>query len=200
MDDRLEGIAGVQYGVIKSVVGALSDLIRKQKIVLETPMANFEHLSALYSGVDLNGLWEYTKNIVDRSKKEYTPKRSRNAVRHRNLSDRDLLNLSYQVIIWLANEYDNYDPLSSLPRGKSWSQLIKKAKECSLRLNLEQEAAAIAPDRLIDGGLVVTEISEVSNSKGEPFAIRTFIPDSEIVLKKILRQSSVKGEQCIIVT
>lgn len=185
--------------LLKGVVSSLSDLRRKQRVILETPKEHFRHLHAVFPNVNVDGLWEYVRQLVGESRR-IKPRRSRGSVQARNVPAARLQNLSFRTISRLLGEADDYDPRSTLPKGKSWYELLCIAQESNQDMEPDPNELTVVPDRLIDGGLLVTNVEEVRTSKGEVWAIRTFEPAGEIVSDKLRRQIMVRGTSWLPVT
>jgi hypothetical protein len=64
-------------------------------------------------------------------------------------------------------------------------------------LGLRKEALSVVVDRLIDSGLIVTDVEQVISSNGEPYFVRTFTPEGEVVSSKIRQQAMVRIPECM---
>jgi hypoxanthine phosphoribosyltransferase len=180
--------------LLRGVVAALSDFIHKGKIVLEVPKDNFAHLRAMFPRIDTEKLRDYVFGIVADSKKLRT---KRNHVKIENVPNDRLLALSGRVMCRLVEEHD--ECLSgSLPKGESWNELIQIIQQENHNLGLRKEALSIVVDRLIDSGLIVTDVERVISSSGEPYFVRTFTPEGEIVSSKIRQQMMVRMPECML--
>lgn len=178
--------------VLKGVVAALSDLIRANKIVLEVPQHDFTHLKAMFPLIDTDRLWEYVKEIVATSKL-HKPNRSARAVEVRSIPKDKLIKMSYFLITNLVEVLDERsDDLTDI-KGVPWFELDRIATAGEELMDVDHRWWSIVPDRLIDSGLMHTHVAEVRSSAGEPWAIRMFGPDSEVVTEKIRRQTAVRG-------
>lgn len=181
--------------LIRSVVAALSDFIRRGKITFEIPIERFPHLHTMFPRVDINGLHNYISNVVAKSKK-IKPKRSRRSVCAKSIPNLQLVKLSSHVICRLVEEYEqiSFDP----PKGKSWKELMYIAEAENQDIKLDSGALTVVVDRLIDSGLIVTDVEKVTSSSGEPYYIRTFIPEGEVVSAKIRQQIMVRDPECLL--
>lgn len=182
--------------VLKSIVAALSDLIRAERIVLETPKECFTHLKAMFPGINTEGLWEYVKSAVAESKLRRLD-RSAKRVEVQHVPEETIRQMSYFLITEVLREMDDrewerdWDP--DLPRGLTWAQLTKITEASKPLIDVDPRWWSIVPDRLIDGGILHTDVAEVTSSAGEPWAVRIFGPDSEVVAEKLRRQIAVRG-------
>jgi len=181
--------------LIRSVVVALSDFIHQGKIILEIPKNSFPHLLTMFPKIDINGLHNYISNVVAESKK-IKPKRSRRNVCAKNVPNLLLTKLSSRVMCRLVNEYEQLH--FDLPKGKSWKELMDIAKTVNQDINLDIGSLTTVVDRLIDSGLVVTDVENITSSKGEPYCIRTFVPEGEVVSAKIRQQTMVRDPECLL--
>jgi hypothetical protein len=179
--------------LLRGVVAALSDFIHKGKIVLEVPQETFKHLCTMFPRIDTEKLREYVFGIVADSKK-LRAKRKR--IKIENVPNDKLLVLSERVMYRLVEEYDNCLS-SSLPKGESWNELIQIAEQENYNLGLRKEALSVVVDRLIDSGLIVTDVEQVISSNGEPYFVRTFTPEGEVVSSKIRQQAMVRIPECM---
>jgi len=178
--------------LLKGIVVAMSDLLKEGKIVLEIPQASFSHLMAMFPKVDMHELWKYVRDVVTKAKLE-RPRRSLRAVTVRNLPEKTLQNMGFYLLTRLLREIDIEDGAEDGVRGRSRKQLMNIAASAEDSIGVSGSAWGVASDRLIDVGLMVTTVEEITSSYGDPWAIRTFLPDSEIVSEKLRRQLAVKG-------
>ncbi|HST52240.1 MAG TPA: hypothetical protein VLJ61_09555 [Pyrinomonadaceae bacterium] len=181
--------------VLKVVVASISDLIKAQKIVLEVPKEDFTHLKAMFPMIDTDKLWEYVRNIVSKGKLHKVERSSR-GVDVQHVPEKKLANMSYFLITRMMEEIDKNGADCGL-HGVPWLQLDRIARDAKESINelsdVDHRWWSIVPDRLIDTGLMHTNVEEVISSVGDPWAIRTFGPDSEVVAEKLRRQMSVRG-------
>lgn len=180
--------------VLKGIVSALGDLIRAQKIVLEVPRDDFSHLRAMFPVIDTDLLWEYVKNVVAESKL-HKAERSGRTIGVTNVPQKALLNMSYFLITHLVEQVDRQGTDDEGTLGVSWSDLDRIATSGEQLIEANHKAWCVVPDRLIDSGLMHTDVKEVTSSNGERWAIRTFRPDSEVVAEKLRRHMSVRGNK-----
>lgn len=188
-------IAGLLASIelLRGVVASLSYLIRENKITLEVPKENFDHLKAMFPKINTSALWEYVRNIVFESKL-MKPRRRRGSVECRFVENNRLLNLCYRVITSLIEYYDNRDSsLEPSPSGRSWREMLSITREVNQDLDPNPLELTVVPDRLIDAGLLRTQVEEGKNKKGEVWSLRTFIPDEEAVSAKLRRTIMVMG-------
>jgi hypothetical protein len=183
--------------LLRGVVSSLGDLISKGKIILETPEDNLSHLKAMYPNVDINGLTKYMLGIVDESVKK-KPKRPKKSTKVNNIEQSRLINLGYRTICRLALGIIDYEKKSDeyrrrFPKGSSWRELLRIIERYNSDLKPDSNEIRVIPDRLIDNGLLTTSVSKAINSKGEKWIMRTFEPEGEIVLEKIVQQLRVRG-------
>ena len=181
--------------LIRGVVSALSDFIRQGKITFEIPKERFPHLYTMFPQVDINGLYNYIYNVVAESK-TIKPKRSRKNAHAESIRNPQLVKLSSRVICKLVEEYEqeSFGP----PKGKSWKELMYIAEAENNDFKLDTRALTIVVDRLIDSGLIVTDVEKVISSSGEPYYIRTFVPEGEVVSAKIRQQIMVRDPECLL--
>lgn len=177
--------------LLRSIVVALNDLIVEGKVILEVPKENFSHLHAMFPRIDGERLLKYVYDVIADSKKTKA-KRSRKAVRARNVPTDKLLKLSSRVMYSLVEKYDNMPLDSDLPKDKSWKELLEIVEIQNYEGDLDIRALTVVVDRLIDSGLVVTNAKRVRSSSGEPYFIRTFTPEGEVVSSKIRQQMMVR--------
>jgi hypothetical protein len=181
--------------LLRGVIAAMTDLLKAGKVILETPEDNLKHLSAMFPAiVDVQALWQYVADTVATSRQRKSS-RSVHSVFVKHVAQDDLLNMSYFVINNLRKQIDEAAQIPGLPKGYSWRQLYAIAKMGKSVIDAPEGAWTAVPDRLIDAGLLVTNVDEITNSKNETWAIRTFSPDSEIVMDKLRRHASVIGEK-----
>jgi hypothetical protein len=185
--------------ILKSVVASLNDLIRAQKIVLEVPKGDFTHLRAMFPMIDTEKLWDYVRNVVLKAK-QHKLERSAKSVEVQHVPEKVLTNMSYLLISRIMKVIDQKEEDTRLLRGVTWSQLDEIAKAGGELLKVDHKLWSIVPDRLIDSGMLHTDVEEVKSTLGEPWAIRTFGPDSEIVAGKLRRHMAVRGTKWLPVT
>lgn len=178
--------------VLKGVVSALSELIKKNRIVLEVPQHDFTHLKAMFPLIDTDQLWEYVKGVVNESKL-HKPRRSSRGVEVHSVPAAKLLNMSYFLITHLVERLDEQSTDMDDRRGVPWFELDRIATAGEEFIDVDHRWWSIVPDRLIDSGLMHTHVSQIQSSKGEPWAVRMFGPDSEVVTEKLRRQTAVRG-------
>ena len=178
--------------LLRGIIAALNDLVKEGKIVLEIPRQNFSHLLAMFPRIDKDEIREYVSDVVAESKR-LKPARSRGAVTVQNVPTDKLLTLSSRVMCSLVDECDDKLPYQNIPVGESWSQLIEMARSVSQGLDLDVDALTVVVDRLIDSGLVVTDVEEVTSQSGNLYCVRTFAPEGEVVSSKIRQQMMVRN-------
>jgi len=182
----------VSIEVLKGIVAALSDLIRAQKIVLETPRESFTHLKAMFPAIDTDGLWRYVLGVVAESKQKKIGRSSR-GVDVRHISEETLKPMSYWLVTQIQRELDERDWDPDCPKGVTWKELMQMAENTDQFVGIDPRWWSVIPDRLIDGGILHTDVAEFISSVGEPWALRIFGPDSEVVAEKLRRQMAVRG-------
>jgi hypothetical protein len=187
-------IAGLLASIelLRGIVASLSDLSRENRITLEVPKENFDHLKSMFPKINTYALWEYVRDIVFESKL-MKPSRRRGSVECRFVENDRLLNLCYRVITSLIEYYDNRDTTLEPPSGRSWREMLQITKEVNQDLEPNPLELTVVPDRLIDAGLLRTQVEEGKNKKGEAWSIRTFVPDEEAVSAKLRRTMMVMG-------
>jgi hypothetical protein len=180
----------------RSIVASLGDLLRQQKLVLEVPEYCFQHLSAIFPAIDIAGLWKHVTDVVAESRQQ-KPLRSAASVTVHDVRNKTLLQMAYFVITQLVLDIDEHeDACFDAPKGRSWAQVADITRRGSDLIGAPDAAWATVPDRLIDSGMLVTNVETVmGSSSNETWAIRTFHPDSEIVTEKLRRQMALRGNK-----
>lgn len=183
--------------LLRVIVISLNDLIRAGKVTLEVPYDNFPHLNTVFPRIKVDRLCNYVRDVVAESKnaKEKTKKK---LLRSRTVPLNKLLKLSSRVICSLVEEYDNMKLGNESPKGKSWRELLDIAETQNRNVGLDFGSLTVVVDRLIDAGLVVTDVEEVTSSTGDPYLVRTFTPDGEVVSSKIRQQIMVRNPECLL--
>ncbi len=179
---------------LRGVVTALGDLVRAGKIVIEVPPDTFSHLSAMFPRIDAEALWRYTRDVVADAKTK-RPRRSARADAVHHIPEAALVNLSYRVITRLLAEMDRDAEMDGLLEGRSWQQLAEISEKAAAELKIDAATMTAVPDRLIDSGIMTTNVEEVEGSDGSTWAVRTFAPAGEIVSEKLRRQLGVRGTE-----
>ncbi len=179
----------------RSIVASLGDLLRQQKLVLEVPEYCFQHLGAIFPAIDVTGLWKYVTDVVAESRQQ-KPLRSAASVTVHDVRKKTLLQMAYFLITQLVLDIDaNEDACFDAPTGRTWAQVADIAKRGRTLIDAPVAAWATVPDRLIDSGMLVTNVETVKESLDETWAVRTFHPDSEIVTEKLRRQLALRGNK-----
>lgn len=188
---------------LRAVIAALGDLIRRNKVVLEVAAGNFAHLVTMFPNVDIDGLWQHVNEIVLESK-HVKPLHSRRAVKVRNITEQVLSEFAFDFFDRLIDrEADREDWETGRdvnPEGESCAELFDIAGEIASTFKsafddvpADRVIAAVAPDRLIDAGFLVTRVETVKAASNEIWAIRTFSPDAEVVRMRFQQQAAVRG-------
>jgi hypothetical protein len=106
----------------------------------------------------------------------------------------------FDRIVDTLEEKEELENLPANPKGLSCAELFDISSEIAPQFKsafgdmlAENAISALAPDRLIDSGFLVTKVESIEISENEKWAIRTFIPDAEVVTSKFRRQSAVRG-------
>lgn len=178
--------------LLRGVVAALTESIREGKVVLETPRRNFAHLHAMFPKIDTDELQKYVFDVVAESKR-LKPRRSRGSASIQNVAEEKLLTLCNRVLCALVELHDDAIPAPNTPEGETWSELIEIAKMASQGIHLHPDALTVVVDRLIDAGLVVTDVEQLVTMDGRRHYQRTFKPEGEVVSSKIRQQMMVKN-------
>jgi hypothetical protein len=189
--------------LLRGVVAALCDLLRKNKISLEVPEDNFPHLRAMFPNVDVDRMHAYVSAIVH-GKKSRKPLHSRGAVEVRYIPEAKVKEFAFdffeELIGDLLDREDWEYEADTKPKGESFAELkdiaTRVASGSHFQLDdviLEKAISAVAPDRLIDAGMLVTKVEELRNSRKEKWAIRTFVPDGEVVTVRFQQQMAAGG-------
>ncbi|MCJ7777658.1 MAG: hypothetical protein MUP16_05025 [Sedimentisphaerales bacterium] len=183
--------------LLRGIVISLNDLIRAGKVTLEVPIENFPHLHTMFPRIDVEKLRQYVSDVVADSKtaKVKTKKKS---VKAGNVPPDKLLKLSSRVMCSLVEEYDNMLLGTESPKGKSCRELLDIAENQNRDVGLDMGALTVVVDRLIDAGLVVTDVEEVTSSSRDPYCVRTFTPEGEVVSSRIRQQIMVRDPECLL--
>lgn len=179
--------------LLRSVAAALGELAREQKIILEVPKENFLHLKAMFPRLNILGFWEYVRNLVDESRRSKAA-RGKQSAKAGHLPESVLVKLTGRVLARLVMEGEDS------PDGKSWGQLMRFAEEENRGIGIDSRALSMVADRLIDSGLIVTSTKVMQSSSGEPFVVRTFAPEGEVITAKVRQQLLVRTPECLLVT
>jgi len=189
--------------LLRGIVAALGDLLRKDKIALEVPEDNFSHLRAMFPNVDVDGMHEYVSAIV-LSAKSQKPLRSRSAVEVRYIPEAKVKEFAFDFFEALIDDLmDREDwecTIGTKPKGESFAELKEIAERVASgshfqldNVMLEKAISAVAPDRLIDAGMLVTKVEDLLSSRNEKWVIRTFVPDGEVVTVRFQQQMAAGG-------
>lgn len=198
---RLFYIVGLLGGIelLRAGVSALHDLVRDQRVILQVPKDKFQHLRAMYPTVDIDGLFDYVFSTVGSSKRS-KPRRSRGSTTARSVPEEKLLELCGGVLAGLVDSIEENQLLQVSPRGKEWCDLMALANTVNAQVGLDASCLPVVADRLIDAGLIVTKVERITRSGREPYAVRTFLPEGEIVSGYIHQQQMVGGPVCLTAT
>jgi hypothetical protein len=180
--------------LLRSVVAALSDLRKKGRLVLEVGDESVRHLKAMFPTLDCDGLLKHIRETVAQGMKE-RPQRLSSTVSVHPMSPDVLLDMAAVAMTRLITETDDLDDEDDRPRGQPWSHLVTGELAGIAATPTPGEWAAV-PDRLIDAGMVITDVESLTLSNGSSWAIRTFKPESESVVDRLRRQLSVRGRLC----
>jgi len=178
--------------LLRGVVAALNDLARVGKILVEIPRMNFSHLHAMFPRIDTDELRQYVSDVVAESKR-LKPARSRGSVTVQNVPTSKLKMLSSAVMCSLVDIHDDAVTDQNEPKGETWSELIEIARSVRQGIDVDKNALTVVVDRLIDGGLIVTDVEETTHPSGKLCFERTFTPEGEVVSSKIRQQMMVRN-------
>jgi len=178
----------VAVELLRPIVSSLNDL-RKNKVILDFDKKKLLHLKAMFPGVDTDLLHQYVYDIIANSERVKL-ERTKYSVGVENIPEEKLLALCDLVIRRLVER------TTGVSEGLSWQQMTRLAEDQNAVVNLPPSSVTVVVDRLIDSGLVVTGTRDVLSSGGEPFVIRTFAPEGEIVSAKIRQEMMAGGPQC----
>jgi len=134
-----------------------------------------------------------SQDVVSTSK-TLRPKRGKHSVHAEHVPEEKLFVLSGRLLSRLVADAE--EPME----GRSWNQLMRLAREEAEGADVDTRALTVLVDRLTDNGLVVTNARQVSSSGGEPYVIRVFAPEGEVVSAKIRQQIMVRSFECLAVT
>jgi len=185
--------------LLRGTISALHDLRRSHKIIVEVPEKNFKHLATMFPTVNIELLWAHVKDLVSCSEL-VKPKRSKRSVRVINVDEEKLLAASAHLLCLLVDDSDNFGLEGYLPKGWSWKEMMTGGEAVTKAVDLDPHSVTVVTDRLIDSGNIVTDVEIVSSTSGEPFAVRTFAPEGEIVTGRVRRQMMVKAPACLTLT
>ena len=175
--------------LLRTAVPALTELEREHKVVPEAPPETFLHLGAMFPNVDVNGLAEHVWDVLTQARRE-KPQRSKRAACAGHVSNDQLFKLSARVLCRLVTE--------DTEEKKSWQQVMRYAEEANGDVQVPPAALPVVVDRLIDDGLVVTGIRQIRSSAGDPYVIRTFGPEGEVVSARIRQQLMSGDPECLL--
>ena len=188
--------------LLRTIIASLADLLAEGKVILDLPKENFMHLYSVFPWLNIDALQEYLSEIIAKSRldKNRLPKRS---AKVNNICEEELNIMSRIMLYTILEIIDNsYEFEMSLAYGLPWHSILHQLKridkmKCGNKIvNISEAAWSTIPDKLIDSGILVTDVSEITMKSSDTFMVRTFLPDGEIVTDKLRQQFSVRGIHC----
>lgn len=179
--------------LLRAVGAVLKELSQENKIILEVPLDDFLHLKAMFPNLDISGFLAFLEDILEDSGRQ-RPARSRPFSKAEHVSEGKLLAITRRVLEELVTAREETG------EGKTWGQMMRVAEEANEGGKIDQRALSVVVDRLIDNGLLVTNMRVVFSSEEEPFVVRTFAPESEVIAGRVRQQMMVRRGECLSTT